>query len=219
MRDAAAGENGEANASSSSPDHDAAAEGVPARMRPAIPSCWTVGFVAAAAVVASIVAAPGARGVLGAGLALIMLAIAVVDARQFIVPNELNAAGLVLALVHAAFAQPDAGVFEAIAMALLRGAALALMFFALREAYRRLRKREGIGLGDVKLAGVAGAWLDWPTMPVAVEIAALSALAVYALRHFVFGRRVQATSRIAFALFFAPAIWLAWLIEVMLLRY
>lgn len=219
MTYAASGDNGGPNASTPPPEHDSAADVIPAPIRPAISSYWAIGLVAAAAVVASIAAAPGARGVLGAGLALLMLAIAVVDARQFIVPNELNAAGFALALVYAMYASSGAPVLEALAMAVLRGAVLALMFFALREAYRRLRKREGLGLGDVKLAGVAGAWLDWPTMPVAVEIAALAALAVYGLRHFVFGRPVQATSRIPFGLFFAPAIWLAWLIEVVLLRY
>jgi leader peptidase (prepilin peptidase)/N-methyltransferase len=208
-----------ADASSSPQDRDLATDVVPALKRPGIPSYWAIGFVAVAAVAASIVAAPGARGLLGAGLALIMLAIAVVDARQFIVPNELNGAGFALALVSAALAEPEGSIFDALAMAVLRGAVLAFMFFALREAYRRLRKREGLGLGDVKLAGVAGAWLDWPAMPVAVEIAALSALAVYALRHFAFGKPVRATSRIPFGLFFAPAIWLAWLIEVVLLRY
>ena len=55
---------------------------------------------------------------------------------------------------------------------------MAAAFFGLWALYRRLRGREGIGLGDVKLAGVAGVWLDWPTIPVAVEIAALAALAV-----------------------------------------
>ena len=176
-----------------------------------------VGLCGAAAVGASIMAAPGPRGFLGAALALIMLAIAAVDARRFIIPNGLNAAGLVLALAYAAFASPDVPVPEAVAMAALRGAVLALMFFGLRKAYLRLRGREGLGLGDVKLAGVAGAWLDWTTMPIAVEIAALSALAVYGLRHFALGRPVSPTSRIPFGLFFAPAIWMAWLIEVMFL--
>jgi len=219
MNDTAGGGKGEAEASSSSPDHDSTTDQAPAGMRYANHRNWAIGVVAVAAIAASIVAAPGLRGALGAGLALVMLAIAVVDARAFIVPNELNATGFALGLVHAAFARVDAGVLEAVAMALTRGVVLALMFFALREAYRYLRKREGLGLGDVKLAGVAGAWLDWPAMPVAVEIAALSALAVYALRHFVFGHPVRATSRIPFGLFFAPAIWLAWLIEVALLRY
>ena len=58
-------------------------------------------------------------------------------------------------------------------MALLRGAVLALLFLGLRVLYRRVRGRDGIGLGDVKLAGVVGAWLGWVTIPIAVEIAAL----------------------------------------------
>ena len=52
-------------------------------------------------------------------------------------------------------------MWEAVGIALLRGAVLALLFLGLRALYRRLRGRDGIGLGDVKLAGVAGAWLDW----------------------------------------------------------
>ena len=56
---------------------------------------------------------------------------------------------------------------------------LALLFLGLRAVYRRLRGRDGIGLGDVKLAGVAGAWLGWVTIPIAIEIAALAAIAVY----------------------------------------
>ena len=223
MRSAASGENGEASAPPSSPGHEpaeaSAANPVPVVTRHGSGQNWAIGHFAAAAVTASIAAAPGARGFLGAGLALLMLAIAIVDARRFIIPNELNAAALGLALVHAVFAQLDASPFSAIAMALFRGAALGLMFLALREAYRRLRGREGIGLGDVKLAAVAGAWLDWPAMPIAVEIAALAALAVYGWRHFVLGRPMHATSRIPFGLFFAPAIWLAWLIEATLLGY
>ena len=47
-----------------------------------------------------------------------------------------------------------------------------LAFFAFRAGYRRFRGIEGIGLGDVKLAAVAGVWLDWVDLPVAVDIAA-----------------------------------------------
>ncbi len=128
----------------------------------------------------SIWAAPGVPGWLGAGLALIMLAIATIDARWFIIPNELSAAGFALALINAAVRAQD-GIAAAIGIALLRGAVLALLFLVLRMLYRRVRGRDGIGLGDVKLAGVMGAWLGWVTIPIAVEIAALSAIAVLCL--------------------------------------
>jgi leader peptidase (prepilin peptidase)/N-methyltransferase len=159
---------------------------------------------------------PGLRGYLGAVLALIAVAIAAIDARRFIIPNELSAAGFALALVHAWVSAPY-GAAEAIGIAVLRGGALALAFFLLRAVYRRWRGREGIGLGDVKLAAVAGAWLDWLSALLAVEVAALGALAFFALWHLSGGRTLQATSRVPFGVFFAPAIWIAWLVEATLL--
>jgi leader peptidase (prepilin peptidase)/N-methyltransferase len=97
----------------------------------------------------------------------------------------------------------------------LRGGALALAFLGLRVIYRQLRKRDGLGLGDVKLAGVAGAWLGWQTMSIAVEIAAVSALIVYLGRQRALGRPLRSISYLPFGLFLAPAIWLGWLIEIM----
>ena len=180
-----------------------------------------IGLFALAAVATSIIVVPGTRGYLGAGLALIAAAIAAVDARRFIIPDELSIAGFALALVNAWAGAPYAvlsyAVLEAVGFAVLRGAALALLFLGLRAIYSRLRGRDGIGLGDAKLAGVAGAWLDWLSALLAVEIAALSALAFFALWHLSGRRTFQATSRVPFGVFLAPAIWLAWLIEATLL--
>src|SRR6185436_1427658 len=39
------------------------------------------------------------------------------------------------------------------------------------EAYRRRRGRDALGLGGVKLAAVAGAWLGWVTITAVVELA------------------------------------------------
>lgn len=178
---------------------------------------WLVGLglTATAAVLVSIVAAPDARGALGAALGCLMLAIAVIDAQRFIIPNRLVAAGFVLGLVHAGVAgSPD--VVTGLAFATLRGALLAAVFLAIRVGYRRLRGRDGIGLGDIKLAVVAGVWLDWQTIPLAIEVAALSALGFYVLRQWVLGRSLRLTTRLPLGLFLAPAIWLGWLLEAML---
>ena len=183
-------------------------------------SAWAIGVVAIAAVAASFAVAPGFPGFLGAGLALVTLAIAVIDARRFIIPDELSATGLVLAMANAgldAWPGPWSAVAAEVGAALLRGVVLALAFLALRAVYFRIRGREGIGLGDVKLAGVAGAWLAWATIPVAIEIAALVALAVYVTRQLAGGRGISTTARLPFGLFLAPAIWLGWLLEATLL--
>jgi leader peptidase (prepilin peptidase) / N-methyltransferase len=167
-----------------------------------------LGFLAIAAVAASVLVAPGLSGLFGAGLGILMVAIAVIDARHFVIPDALSATAFGLALVRAGIEQGWDGVL----MALLRGGVVALGFLAIRFGYQGLRGRQGIGLGDVKLAGVAGAWLGWTMLPVAVEIAALAALAVYTLAWLI-GRPVQRLTRVPFGLFFAPAIWLCWLLE------
>src|SRR5262249_11224038 len=143
------------------------------------------------------------------------VAIAAADARDFIIPDGLTAAALVLGLMDLMI-EPGGSVAGAVALGVFRAAVLALAFLALRIGYRALRGRQGIGLGDVKLAAVCGLWLDWLTIPIAVEIAALSALAVYVLRQFLLRRPMRAVARLPFGLFLAPAIWLAWLLEATL---
>jgi leader peptidase (prepilin peptidase) / N-methyltransferase len=165
---------------------------------------------------ASIAVAPDLRGVLGAGLGLLMLAIAVIDGRRFIIPNPLTAAAFALGIVHAGVAAPLT-ITEAIALAVGRGIVVALIFYGVAAIYERLRGRAGLGLGDVKLAGVAGVWLDWVTLPLAVEIAALAAISVYVVHSIMRGRPMRSTARLPFGLFFATAIWLGWLFEAALM--
>ena len=176
-------------------------------------------IIAIAAGLVSLLVAPGLAGMLGAALAFDVLAIAWIDVHRFIIPDELTLGALVLGLANAGLdAWPEgwSAVFSSLGAALLRGAVLAGCFFALRALYARLRGREGIGLGDVKLAGAGGVWLAWSTIPVAIEIAALAALAVYVVRQLAGGRVMSATARMPFGLFLAPAIWLGWLLEATL---
>jgi leader peptidase (prepilin peptidase) / N-methyltransferase len=171
-----------------------------------------VGLVAVAAVIVSMLSAPGLIGILAACFALVMLAIAITDWCSFIIPNWLNACGLCLAIMHAAVQEP-AAILLAAASATMRGGALALVFLAIRYGYAQLRGRQGLGLGDVKLALVAGAWLEWPMIPVAIELAVFAALSAYALQQIASGRSISATSRMPFGLFFGPAIWISWVLE------
>ena len=68
-----------------------------------------------------------------------------------------------------------------------------------------------MGLGDVKLAAVAGAWLEWVDLPIAVDIAAISALAAALIRR-VRGDGFDPQAKLPFGAFFAPAIWICWLL-------
>lgn len=98
-----------------------------------------------AAVVGSLVAAPGPDGLLGAFLGGLMLAIAIIDADRYIIPNELTGAAFALALFRAGAVGPDADPGAALWVA-LRAAAVAVPLLALMIGYRRWRGRDGLGL-------------------------------------------------------------------------
>lgn len=168
-----------------------------------------------AAIAASLIAAPDLDGAFGALLAVLMAAIAVIDSRRYIIPNKLVAAAAALGLLRAGLVGPDAGL-SAVAWAGCRGAAAAIPFLVLMILYRRWRKRDGLGLGDVKLAAVAGTWLGWVTIFAVIELATLSALGAYLIAGWLRRRPMRATAFLPFGLFLAPAIWVGWLAEVLL---
>jgi leader peptidase (prepilin peptidase)/N-methyltransferase len=160
----------------------------------------------------SLVTAPGAEGLYGAFLAALMLAIAAYDARHYLIPNELTGAAFALALLRAAAFVPDIGI-EALLWPLARAAAVVLPLLLLMALYRRWRGRDGLGLGDVKLAAVCGAWVDLATMVAVIELAALAAIAAYLANAALRRQRVRGTAFLPFGLFLAPAIWIGWLGE------
>lgn len=174
-----------------------------------------LGVALLAAVGVSLVASPGPDGLFGAFLGALMLAIAVADNSRYIIPNELTAAAAALALLRAGTVGPDAD-WLGVAWAALRAAAIAVPMLMLMLAYRRWRGRDGLGLGDIKLAAVAGAWLGWATIFAVIELAALSALGAYVVSGYLKKRPLRATAFLPFGLFLAPAIWIGWLIEALL---
>ena len=90
-----------------------------------------IGAVGAGAVLTSIAAAPGWRGAAGAILAGVMLAIAVVDHRRMIIPDELNVLAFIAGLIAA-----GVGAEATPAIAILHGLVRASLMFALFFGFR-----------------------------------------------------------------------------------
>ncbi|MET4240106.1 prepilin signal peptidase PulO-like enzyme (type II secretory pathway) [Bradyrhizobium sp. i1.4.4] len=124
-----------------------------------------------------------------------------------------TAVAFAIALLRAWAGGREAGA-ETLLWTVLRALAVDLPLLALMMLYRRWRGRDGLALGDVKLAGVAGAWLDLTTVAVAIELAALAAITAYILNAALRGRPLSTTAFLPCGLFLAPAIWLGWLGEV-----
>ncbi|MET4036873.1 MULTISPECIES: prepilin peptidase [unclassified Bradyrhizobium] len=103
---------------------------------------------------------------------------------------------------------------EALLRPVARAAAVALPLL-LMALYRGRRGRDGLGLGlgDVKLAAVCGAWLDLTTVTAVIELAALLAIGAYATNAALRRGRLRGTAFLPFGLFLAPAIWVGWLGE------
>ena len=135
-----------------------------------------------------------------------LLTLAAIDQRHFLLPDPLTLP-LIPAGLAVAFAIDPALLVPHLVGALAGFAA----FAAIGLLYRRLRHREGLGLGDAKLLAAAGAWLGWQALPGLVVVAAVCALAV-ALARALTGDRVSATTRIAFGSYLALAFWLVWLL-------
>ena len=141
----------------------------------------------------------------GALLGWTLLSAAWIDLRCMILPDVLTLPLLAAGLVVTAFTDPDDMPDHALAAA----AGYALLF-AVAWSYRRLRGRDGLGLGDAKLLAALGAWLGLADLPIVLLAAScLGLLAAGAAS--LAGRRMTAATAIPFGPFLAAAGWLAWL--------
>ncbi|MDE2182809.1 MAG: prepilin peptidase [Alphaproteobacteria bacterium] len=138
-------------------------------------------------------------------LGWLLLALALIDWRTQRLPDVLNLL-LALAGLATAWLFDRANVVDHLIGAAAGFAALA----AVGATYRKLRGREGLGLGDAKLLGALGAWLSWVVLPPLVLLAALLALGFAVARSLVKGRE-SLEQRIAFGPFLAAAGWILWL--------
>jgi leader peptidase (prepilin peptidase) / N-methyltransferase len=139
-----------------------------------------------------------------------MLAIAVVDARRFIIPDVLSLPAIPAGLLASGrLLEPSVAEIVRIdhVLGMLAGG---LGLWLVRAAYFRMRQREGLGLGDVKLAAVAGAWIGWQSLSDVILLAAALALSLVIALSLVRGKELSAAARVPFGCFLAPSIWLVW---------
>ena len=172
-----------------------------------IAGCVGLALVAAAGTLA--VATPLAALATGV-LALLMALITLIDLKHFLIPDVLSFPAVPLGFIaNIAVFHPDdwmAGLTESLLGAALAGGG----FYLMRAAWFRLRGFEGLGLGDVKLAAVAGAWLGPALLAPTCLAAALAGLAAVGVAALLPGRRIEMRDQIPFGSFIAPVVLLFW---------
>ena len=96
-----------------------------------------------------------------------MVVLFVIDLQSRILPNIVTLPGIVVGLLAAFVLDP--GWESAILGAILGGGGLLLV----GEIYQRLRQEQGVGMGDVKMLAMIGAFLGWQLMLMTLLLASL----------------------------------------------
>ena len=126
-----------------------------------------------------------------------MIVLFFIDLEHQILPNVITLPGVVAGLAASLFVPP--GIWSSLLGALLGGGLL----WAIAEIYVRVRGIEGMGMGDVKMLGMIGAFLGAPLMALTLVLASFAgALTGVALMS---GGRGDLQRKLPFGTFLAAA--------------
>lgn len=154
----------------------------------------------------AVMAGPIALAPVSMLLGWVLLTLAVVDARSFLLPDRLTLplipAGLVVDWAMGGIDLLMSGMLGAL---LGGGLSACIAIF-----YQRFRKRAGLGWGDVKLLAGAGAWTGVSGVPAVLFLGACLGLLVVAVMRFGC-REISRTTPLPFGPFLAAAFWIVWL--------
>jgi leader peptidase (prepilin peptidase) / N-methyltransferase len=108
---------------------------------------------------------PSALLIVRLAFAWAMIALFIIDYQHQILPNVITIPGIAVGILANVLAGPGW-------IASIIGAAVgAGTLFAIAEIYYRVRHEEGLGMGDVKMLGMIGAFLGWKLVLLTLVIA------------------------------------------------
>lgn len=155
---------------------------------------------------------PGLNGAAWSLLGWFLLTLAVLDRRHFWLPDALTFPLAFLGLTAGLWATDVTITDRAIGAVAGYGVLLVVAL-----AYRALRGRDGLGLGDAKLLGALGAWFGWQALPFILLLStSLGLLAV--LAGAAAGRMTSRSSRVPLGTFLAIGAVPGWWISTLLVR-
>lgn len=131
-----------------------------------------------------------------------LIVLGFIDFYHQILPDEITLPGLALALIYSLF-RKDLNLTQALIGA-LAGAGFLLLVYGL---YFLLRKKEGLGMGDVTMMLMVGAYLGWQQAFFTLILASLAGALVGVF--FIFYRKKTLQYSLPFGTFIAPSAFIA----------
>ena len=137
----------------------------------------------------------------------LLLLLAAIDRRTFLLPDGLNAALLAAGAVMVAVVKPLDWPLHVAGAAAGYG-----LLWLVEVVYRRVRGIDGLGRGDAKLLGAIGGWVGLAGIPPVLLIASLSAILATLATALVRGKSVSGQTAIAFGPWIALGGYVVWLL-------
>jgi leader peptidase (prepilin peptidase)/N-methyltransferase len=97
-----------------------------------------------------------------------LLVLFAIDLEHHLLPNAITLPGIAVGLAFSLFTEPG---WQASLIGALAGGGV---LFAAAEVYYRIRHEEGLGMGDVKMLAMVGAFLGWKLALVTLMMASLA---------------------------------------------
>ena len=98
-------------------------------------------------------------------LTIFFVIIFFIDLKHFIIPNELTFPLMAIGLLKSFDPNLNQYLFPNFLNSLIGGVAGYIIIWMIIFIYKRLRNKEGMGLGDAKLLSAIGFWFGWISIP------------------------------------------------------
>ncbi|SDV49572.1 prepilin peptidase [Chitinasiproducens palmae] len=105
----------------------------------------------------------------GFALGCVLLALAMIDVRHYLLPDSLT-----LPLLWAGLLVNTRAAFTDLTSAVIGAAAGYVSLWLVYWLFLLLRKKEGLGYGDFKMLAAIGAWFGWQCLPLVTLVAAVT---------------------------------------------
>ncbi len=109
-------------------------------------------------------------------LSIFFIIIFFIDLKYFIIPDSLTFPLMIIGFVKSFDPDLNTSIFPNYLNSLIGGIFGYLIIWLIIYFYKRIRRKEGMGLGDAKLLAVIGFWFGWASIPFIIFISSAVAL-------------------------------------------